>query len=63
MRDWSTNSSGIILSYVSRLHNPEYRYVRLGSPKQNSLLEKLVADVTDRDPEPRPATSTFKTRM
>ena len=37
---------------------PSYRYVRLGSPEQNLLLEKLIADVRARDPEP-----TFKTRV
>ena len=39
---------------------PSYRYIRRGSPKQTLLLEKLVADVRARDPEPTPAT--FKTR-
>ena len=40
--------------------NPSYRFIRLGSPEQNVLLGKLVADVRARDPEPTP--QTFKTR-
>jgi hypothetical protein len=40
--------------------NPSYRYIRLGSPEQNVLLEKLVADVRARDPDVTPPT--FKTR-
>jgi len=35
---------------------PQYRYVRLGSPEQNLLLERLVFEVTVRDPEQIPPT-------
>jgi hypothetical protein len=30
--------------------DPSYRYIRLGSPEQNLMLEKLVADVVTQDP-------------
>ena len=43
--------------------NPSYRYMRLGSPEQNLLVEKLVADVRARDPETKPTPLTFKTRV
>jgi len=39
---------------------PNFRFIQLGSPVQNRLLEKLVADVRARDPEPTPPP--FKTR-
>ena len=30
---------------------PDFRFIRFGSPEENSLLDKLVADVLARDPE------------
>lgn len=33
---------------------PSDRFIYLGSPEQNLLLKKLVADVAARDPEPKP---------
>jgi hypothetical protein len=34
---------------------PSHRFVYLGSPEQNLLVERLVADVLARDPESKPA--------
>jgi hypothetical protein len=34
---------------------PSHRFVYLGSPEQNLLVERLVADVLALDPEPKPA--------
>ena len=39
---------------------PHHRVIHLGSPVQNLLLEKLVADVRTQDPEP--TSPPFKTR-
>jgi hypothetical protein len=39
---------------------PDYRFIRRGSPQQNLLLEKLVAVVIARDPDIKPPK--FKTR-
>jgi hypothetical protein len=39
---------------------PNHRVIHLGSPVQNRFLEKLVAEVRARDPEPTPPQ--FKTR-
>ena len=33
-------------------HRPDFRFIRLGSPTQKLQLDKLIADVRSRDPEP-----------
>jgi hypothetical protein len=39
-----------------------YRYVRSGSPAENSLIRNLIADVIARDQEPKQRPSPFKAR-
>jgi len=41
---------------------PAYRYVRVGLPAQNLLLQKLIADVVALDPEAKPELPMFKAR-
>ena len=36
---------------VKPSQDPDYRFVRLGTPEQAFQLEKLVANVLQRDPE------------
>lgn len=38
------------------------RYVRSGSPEENSLIRRLIADVIARDPEPKQEQWPGKTR-
>ena len=39
-----------------------YRYVRSGSPEENSLIRQLIADVIAGDPEPKQERWPVKTR-
>ena len=44
-----------------QIDHEDYRFIRLGSPEQNLLLGKLVADVRARDPEITSPTFTSRT--